>query len=389
MKVLVQILVFCGLPAWAFAQGLTPQQLQAQFAAGAVSRAPLAGQMVTAAGTVTARSLAARFAARPSVLDFGAAGNGQSDDTSAFQRAEEWGRYNPGQQMIWLDPGAYKLTSTVYDPSGSLWIVPPGASVSGGLLEGDTDGSTILPNHQGLALITKANAPGGSGLFVSNVATGPSGYDAYETDGLYVNVATSDPSSNAYHDMVAGHFAAQIAPGNRMGRAWGQDVVTTVPANADGYAIGEEITITNNSSTTGNYGDTNAKFGLSVLAGGNSNTTAAVLVHDAGARFADGILSFATAVRDSFLRLKNGTVDLAAIYADGSALLGKTVFTGPVQLQSVQSSALPASCIPGQEIYVQDGRNPGENAGSGTGTVAFCNKNLIWFASSSGSPVAH
>ena len=344
--------------------------------------------MITASGTTSPQSLATRFAAKPSVRDFGAAGDGRTDDTSAFQAAEEWSRYNPGQQMIWLDPGTYKLTGTVYDPSGSLWIVPPGASVSGGLIEGNNDGTPLLLNHQGLALITKTNVAGGSALFVSNAVGGASTYGSYEVDGMYVNVATADPSQAANHDMVAGHFAAQILAGNIQGRAWGQDVTVTVPAGADGYATGEELSIGNFSNTTGSYGQTNAKFGVSVLAAGNTNSTAAVVIHDAGARFLDGVLTYTSAISNSFLRLSNGTADIAAIYADGSGLFGKTSFSGPIQLQIVHAAALPSSCLPGQELYVQDGRNPGEAPAAGTGTLAFCNKNSVWLASASGTPVS-
>ena len=389
MKIFACSLVACLAPAIASAQGFTPQQLQSQFAAGSVSRLPPSREMITASGTSEPRSLADRFAAKPSVRDFGAIGDGHMDDTAAFQAAEEWSRYNPGQQMIWLDPGNYKLSGTVYDPSGSLWIVPPGATVTGGLLEGDTDGTAILPPHQGLALISKANAPGGSALFVSNVAGGASAYGAYEIDGLYVNVATADPSSSTYHDMVAGHFASQIVAGNEVGRAWGEDVTISIPEGSDGYAVGEEITVGNYSTTTGTYGQTNSKFAISLLAGGNTDSTAAVLIHDAGAEFDDGILSFASAIKNSFLRLSGGTTDLAAIYADGSALFGKTVLRGPIQLQRLQASALPTSCSPGQEIYVEDGRNPSEGSNSGTGTIVFCNNRGAWLASTTGSPVTH
>ena len=118
-----------------------------------------------------------------------AVGNGSADDPAPLQSAEEWSRTTAGASMVWLDAGSYRLKGTVYNPSGSLWLVPPGASVSGGLLEGNTDGSAISPHHEGLALISNATTAGGSALFVSRNFSKPSPFGAYESDGLYISVA--------------------------------------------------------------------------------------------------------------------------------------------------------------------------------------------------------
>ena len=315
---------------------------------------------------------------------FDAVGNGSADDPAPLQSAEEWSRTTAGASMVWLDAGSYRLKGTVYNPSGSLWLVPPGASVSGGLLEGNTDGSAISPHHEGLALISNATTAGGSALFVSRNFSKPSPFGAYESDGLYISVATSDPSNLAYHDMVAGHFAAQISVGNDRGRSWGEDVTVTVPAGSDGYAVGEEISIGNNSGSTGAYGEVNAKLGLALLAAGTTDSTAAILVHDAGARFHDGILAFTTSVTHSLFRLTDGLADRAAVYADGSAVFGKTVFTGPVRLPRLSVADLPSSCLSGEEVYALDGRNPRERRDAGTGTTVFCNNKGRWLSTASG-----
>ena len=292
-----------------------------------------------------------------------------------------------GQATLWVNQGNYSLSKTVYNPMGSLWLIPPSAGVVGGQLEGNTDSTAILPGHEGLALIALLKRPGGSGLFVSNAADGSTGYGPYEADGIYANVGTADPSTAADHDMVAGHFASTIDPGNSSGRVWGQDITVSIPSGADGYAVGQEIGVGNNSRTTGRYGEPNAKFGLSILASGTTDSTAAVLLHDAGARFLDGLLIFASGIRQAAFRLTTGTTDLAIIDADGMAKFTGLTVSGPVQLAIETLRTLPTICKAGQEVFVSDGRNPGEGAGNGSGTVAFCNMSRAWLATSTGHAV--
>jgi hypothetical protein len=64
----------------------------------------------TPTGALTARSLSARFADIVNVKDFGAVGDGTTDDTTAIQAAITAG----GQHSkIWLPSGTYKVTSTL------------------------------------------------------------------------------------------------------------------------------------------------------------------------------------------------------------------------------------------------------------------------------------
>ena len=156
---------------------------------------------------------------------------------------------------------------------------------------------------------------------------------------------------------------------------------------ADGYAVGQEIGIGNNSGTTGSYGQPNAKFGISILAAGSTDSTAALLLHDAGARFLDGLLVFTSAVRRSAFRLTTGLVDLATIDAGGNATFASLKVNGQMQLAIRALRTLPADCSAGQEIFVSDGRNPGEATSKGSGTVAFCNRSGSWLATSTGIAV--
>ncbi len=340
---------------------------------------PLAGLILVFASPVRADPIAYEdiFAAEHASEACMKPGRGQASGTSC------------GPTMLRVKSGQYQLQDTIYNAPGNLWLVPPNAGITGGLIEGNTDGSTILPGHEGIALIGLLKRQGGSTLFVSNAVDGRTNFASYEADGIYSSVATADPSTTANHDMVAGHFASKIDAGNPSGRAWGQDVTVTVPVGADGYAVGEEIGIGNDSQTTGSYGQTNAKLGLSIIAAGRTDSTAGLLLHDAGARFVDGLLIFTSAIRRTVFRLTTGRTDLATINADGSADFAGLTVTGPIKLMTRNLQTLPTRCEAGQEVFVSDGRNPGEATGQGSGTVAFCNRLRIWLASSTGHAVVN
>lgn len=70
----------------------------------------------TATGSTTARTLADRFADRKHVKDFGAVGDGETDDTEAIQTA-----LNAGG-IICFDGGKYRITDTLYVTVGATTI---------------------------------------------------------------------------------------------------------------------------------------------------------------------------------------------------------------------------------------------------------------------------
>ena len=65
---------------------------------------------VTATGSTTARTLAARFGQVANPLDFGAVGNGTTDDTAAIQSAVNSGK------PVFFPPGTYLVSSAVVIP---------------------------------------------------------------------------------------------------------------------------------------------------------------------------------------------------------------------------------------------------------------------------------
>ena len=77
--------------------------------ASAAAAAALSGS-VTATGSTTARTLAARFGQVANPLDFGAVGNGTTDDTAAIQSAVNSGK------PVFFPPGTYLVSSAVVIP---------------------------------------------------------------------------------------------------------------------------------------------------------------------------------------------------------------------------------------------------------------------------------
>tara|TARA_R110000868_G_scaffold204749_1_gene452902 strand:+ start:666 stop:2066 length:1401 start_codon:yes stop_codon:yes gene_type:complete len=67
---------------------------------------------VTATGSSASRSLKDRFADTVNVKDFGAVGDGATDDTGAFQAALNYCSLN-GDKSLFVSTGSYKITSTL------------------------------------------------------------------------------------------------------------------------------------------------------------------------------------------------------------------------------------------------------------------------------------
>lgn len=93
---------------------------------------------VLASRSSAARSLAARFADVANVLDFGAAGNGTTDDTSAIQRAVD-----SGAGRVVFPAGRYRTTATITITSACM-------------LEGIATGLATTPGTNVGATITQA-----------------------------------------------------------------------------------------------------------------------------------------------------------------------------------------------------------------------------------------
>jgi len=162
------------------------------------------GIYVTATGSTTARTLAARFADVGNVKDFGALGDGSTDDTAAIEAALA------GYDSIYLPKGVYVL--------GSRLDVPAGKKISGAGFD-----DTIL----------RASATGYNGMTVGN--------NCVLTDFTIDGGSHGGSYSGILYDGVSGCYTTQISSIN-----WGADGIAIT--NGAHHNTFGELHSTNNGS---------------------------------------------------------------------------------------------------------------------------------------------
>jgi len=128
------------------------------------------GTLITATGSTTAATLAARFARHYYIEDFGGNGNGSADNTAAFTAA--FAALGSDGGTIWLDDGGtYYVASSFTIPVRCQLrghFIKPGSGASPILEPYATRGSTILLNPA--ATITIASLSGFDGITIVNSA---------------------------------------------------------------------------------------------------------------------------------------------------------------------------------------------------------------------------
>ena len=83
---------------------------------------------IIATGSTTSRSIADRFGDFRSVKDFGATGNGTTDDTTAIQACID--SFTAGGGVVWFPDGIYKVTTTLTIAEDAVVIRGEGVRVS-------------------------------------------------------------------------------------------------------------------------------------------------------------------------------------------------------------------------------------------------------------------
>ena len=152
---------------------------------GAVLKALLAASsgsslvgFIQAGGGAVARTAQAKMRETFSVTDFGATGNGSTDDTAAIQAALTAGA---GGQMVYCPPGVYKISATLYLPSFVTFYGPPNDFLNsyGGCTLTWYGSAPATPYVHGSAMLEayKVNGTNVSGInFEGQVTTNLTGY---------------------------------------------------------------------------------------------------------------------------------------------------------------------------------------------------------------------
>lgn len=215
------------------------------------------GAVVTSTNSTTARALKDRFADVVNVRDFGAKGDGVTDDTAAIQAAVNV----PGRHTVYLPRGTYKITGSIsWRTQVSIRGDGPGVSIiksSGTLFSAIQqlgDGSTYLEDCtfkdfeiDGSGLTSTAPAIDGKGIFILRMRRA-----RFENLYIHDTIGTGLGVDFLVDSVIEGVNA------HHNGRNW--DGVNT-PLGQSGIGIGsgdqavENVTISNcHTNNNGNYG---------------------------------------------------------------------------------------------------------------------------------------
>jgi hypothetical protein len=224
---------------------------------------------------------------------YGAAGDGVTDDSAAFQAAVSALAAQGGGTLL-IGPGTYIVPAQATLPAnvcvailaGALFRNPDGSATSP--FDAVTDGSLLTGNF-GRSFIstsdaTNQNAYGRNtaGIFLSVVhkATGPT-FGSYERMGSYLCLEQQDNSSYGapqyLHDSVGQEVHNRFGAGVTLGRIWAYDATCIVPTGTDGYVNMYEGTIVNSGMAQPSVDTPTTKYGSRLIAGGTANSTAAFM----------------------------------------------------------------------------------------------------------------
>lgn len=149
---------------------------------------------VTATGSTTARSLANRFADASSPLDFGAVGDGVTNDTSSFNQLKTFIN-SKNNSVVQMSGKGYNVTSPVWNNDVSPTLMPFDAPSTLGLFEGSDSNPNTFTNDPVLWVqkTTKYDASSAvehnvGGVFSSVKLKGSGSPGSVETSGTWIGI---------------------------------------------------------------------------------------------------------------------------------------------------------------------------------------------------------
>lgn len=114
----------------------------------AEANTPFTSFAFAATGAPTSRTMPNRLAEIKNVMDFGATGDGTTDDTAAIQAAINW-TSGANRGTIYFPPGSYKVTTSLtFNYAGALSIIFRGDGQASRIV-GTVNGGYIFDRHLG------------------------------------------------------------------------------------------------------------------------------------------------------------------------------------------------------------------------------------------------
>lgn len=206
--------------------------------------------------TAVARTVAAKLQETVSVKDFGAVGDGTTNDTSAFNAAlaaQEGG--------VVLVPGneTYRLATPPTNYNTGILLLGAQPSVSN--LPGTSDASVydrssmVLQRYMNRASVGGNNGNEFLAAFQCTTPTSTGSTASYQKGPIYARMTHYEESvySPSFIGKDAVGIESQVAletPSN--GRGWAMHGLVHIPTGRNGYAVGMEVEILNSGSLEGN-----------------------------------------------------------------------------------------------------------------------------------------
>jgi len=269
-----------------------------------------------------------------SVKDYGAVGDGDIDDRTAFVRAYTYA-YSIGA-AVYAPPGYYYISSafSIYEvpliySRGVIFtqFKPPGDA-------GNIYGEALVAYQasvQKAGFISQSGSANETGLYVGLVSATSGALSNYQKNAIFARIVQADPSTTlAYHDGVGIEGQGIIPATNALGRVWGVHGLAYVTSGGDGSAYGAEFEVYNFGSDQPLVDTYTSKYGLHVVAGAHLTTAGIKLTAaDAGnisnpnrGSFTYGIYSdpeafpqgYFIALRDRMSFNENGHLTIGAMF---------------------------------------------------------------------------
>jgi hypothetical protein len=242
--------------------------------------------------------------------------------------------------------GHYRLTSDSGISTSMRSVLLPGAVFTGPAFPpGETDGAA-LSGEFGFSLLSASTAGGNSGTLHASLAVGASREAIdYEKMGIYARVVTSDGSVygriHANRDAVGVESQCSFSAAIQTGRCWAFDSITGVPRGTDGYAVGDEIMISNFGGDQPAINQSNSKIGLHLVAGGDRPATAGIILSAArGGRWHDALVVKRSAVSEYAVVVRDDSETtfepITAISMAGDAMFHDVLVRGALRRVGAQ-----------------------------------------------------
>jgi len=321
----------------------------------------LSAGSVKSSGSTTSRSLASRFIDLPHVKDFGAAGDGVTNDSAAINLAQASGN------AYALTPGSYYVDGTLNSSGTPVMgygpITLPHYGISATSNQGYWNGAS------GFYFAQQLNKNVGQAVVVMQAVNNQPSGTSGESGVLYVNVISEAPGANATGIGIIAQASA--AAGNTTASLCTINGYAMWSSGTGGSGSVSEMDVYNSTGTDDVWpiNVAAAKTGLLLVSDGSNKPSYAAAITASGAPFLAGLYFF------------NGATNHYDIYGQGSSgarwsvdssgnITGQTIYGQSLQLGTFSAApaatvttgvAAPTASAPAGSIFIDGNQQAASN----------------------------